>query len=307
MSRKVLLDVDPGCDDAVMLAIALTAPEVDVVGLTTVAGNTTVDNTTRNALAILELFGAADVPVARGAGRPIVGELETAEEIHGPNGIRGDLPDPSSEPVDQHAVDFTIDQARELGEDLTVLAVGPMTNLATALVKEPELPSLVDDIYLMGGSASGIGNKTATAEANFHNDAVAAKRVVQAARPRMVGLDATNRATVPLDGLDDLLSSPSPLDAFGAWLDYPEEVRQFGEGADPAVHDAAVVAHLVDEVLTFEPAHLDVEVGEGPFHGAVACDRREAVGEEPNAEVAVDIDVDAFRSVVDRTVERLRP
>ncbi|MFC5973614.1 nucleoside hydrolase [Halomarina salina] len=306
MSQKVLLDVDPGCDDAVMLAMALAAPDIDVVGLTTVAGNTTVDNTTRNALAILELLDAADVPVARGAGQPIVGELDTAEEIHGPNGIRGDLPDPSTEPVDQHAVDFTIDRARELGDDLTILAVGPMTNLATALVKEPDLPSLVDDIYLMGGSASGIGNKTATAEANFHNDAVAAKRVVRSARPRMVGLDATNRATVPLDDLDELLSSPPPLDAFGAWLDYPEEVRQFGEGSDPAVHDAAVVAHVLDDVLAFEPAHLDVEVGEGPFHGAVACDRRDEVGKEPNAEVAVDIDVEGFRALVDRTIERLR-
>lgn len=307
MGRKVLLDVDPGCDDAVALAIALAAPELDVVGLTTVAGNTTVDNATHNALAILELLGEADVPVAKGADRPIVGDLETAESIHGPGGIRGDLPAPSTDPVDQHAVDFLLDRATEVGEDLTILAVGPQTNLATALVKEPTLPSLVDEIYLMGGSATCVGNKTPVAEANFHNDAVAAQRVVRSARPRAVGLDVTNRATVPLDDLDVLLASPPPLDAFGAWLDYPEDVRRLGAGSEPAVHDAAVVAHLLDDVLTFEPAHLDVDATGGPSHGAVVCDRREVGGREPNGTVAVDIDVEGFRSVVDRTIARLRP
>ena len=108
MARKVLFDTDPGCDDAVMLAMALGHPDLEVVGLTTVCGNTTVENTTRNALSILELGDRNDVPVARGCGRPLVGSLSTAEDVHGKNGIRGDLPDPTVEPIDAHGVEFMI-------------------------------------------------------------------------------------------------------------------------------------------------------------------------------------------------------
>jgi len=305
MPQKLLLDVDPGCDDAVMVAMALGAADVEVVGLTTVAGNSTVDNTTHNALAILELFDRTDVPVARGAGGPINGELTTAEWVHGPDGIRGDLPEPSAEPVDAHAVEFMTEQAREHGSDLTIAAVGPLTNLATALVCEPSLPEMVADIYLMGGAAMTVGNATPMAEANFHNDPVAARRVVAAAEPRMVGLDATDDATVPLSLVEEYSRAEPPLYTVGAWLDYPAEVRQFGDTEHPAVHDAAVLAHLLEGVLTFEPYHLEVDTTEGPCRGAVVCDKYGVLETEPNADVAVDVDTAAFRRVLRETVETL--
>jgi len=152
MNQKVLFDVDPGCDDAIMLAMALGLDDVEVVGLTTVCGNTTVNNTTWNTLSILEL-GGYDVSVARGCGRPLVDELSTAEWVHGEDGIRGEMPDPAADTVPAHGAEFIVEQARKHREDLVVAAVGPLPNLATALALEPDLPEMVGDIYLMGGSA----------------------------------------------------------------------------------------------------------------------------------------------------------
>lgn len=306
MVTQVHLDVDPGSDDAVMIAMALGHADVDVAGMSTVGGNSTVDNTTRNATAILEHFDRNDVPVARGAGQPLTGTFDTAEWIHGDDGIRGDLPDPTAGPIDADGADFIIQQAREHGDDLAILAVGPMTNLAIALVREPSLPDLVDDIYLMGGAALVSGNKTPMAEANFHNDPVAARRVVESARPRMVGLDATHSATIPLDVIAEYADRGYPYEAVSAWLDYPEEIRAFGDGMDPAIHDAAVVAHVIDsDVLTFERYYLDVDTTNGPCRGAVVCDEHGVTENEPNAEVAVAADTERFRAVFEESIDAL--
>ncbi|WP_254533123.1 nucleoside hydrolase [Natrinema gelatinilyticum] len=306
MTQALHLDVDPGSDDAVMIALALALPAIEMTGISTVAGNSTIENTTRNACRILELFDRTDVPVARGCGEPMVGSFETAEWVHGPNGIRGDLPDPSTGPINRHGAEFIVDQAREYGDELSIVAVGPMTNLATALALEPSLPDMVANIYLMGGAAMTTGNVTPMAEANFRNDAVAARRVVRGTRPKMVGLDATHDATVPLSRIDEYKRATQPLKTVGAWLEYPEEVRKFGGGEEPAVHDAAVVAHLIDDsVLEFEPYHLDVDTTMGPSRGAVVCDRWAVTGNEPNADVAVAADTERFRSVLVETFERL--
>lgn len=306
MTTRVHLDVDPGSDDAVMIAMALGHPSIEVAGMSTVGGNSTVDNTTRNALAILERFDRTDIPVARGASEPMVGTFDTAEWIHGENGIRGELEDPSTEAIDLHGAEFIVQQAREYGEDITIVAVGPMTNLGMALLLEPSLPDLVDDIYLMGGAAMVSGNKTPMAEANFHNDAVAAQRVVQSGRPAMVGLDATNDATVSADEIETYSGMEYPCDIIGPWLDYPDEIMEFGAGMDPAVHDAAVVAHLIDpEVLTFEHYHLEVDTTSGPSRGSVICDDRHVSEEEPNARVAVATDTERFRAAFEEAIDGL--
>lgn len=306
MTRRVHLDVDPGCDDAVMIAMALGHPSIEVAGMSTVGGNSTVDNTTRNALAILERFDRTDVPVARGAAEPMVGTFTTAEWVHGENGIRGDLDEPTTEAIDTHGAEFIVQQAREYGEDITIVAVGPMTNLGMALLLEPSLPDLVDDIYLMGGAAMVTGNATPMAEANFHNDAVAAARVMQSGRPAMVGLDATHETTVSLDAIEEYSQLPSPYDIIGPWLDYPDQIKEFGGGMDPAIHDAAVVAHLIDpDVLTFEPYYMEVDTSHGPSRGAVVCDERGVTENEPNGRVAVAADTDAFRAAVADSIDGL--
>lgn len=302
---KLHLDVDPGCDDALMIALALSSSATDVVGLSTVGGNSTVENTTRNARAVLELFDRTDVPVARGAQAPINGTFETAEWVHGPDGIRGELPAPRTDPISQHGAEFIVDQAHTYGEELTIVAVAPMTNLATALVLEPELPSLVDEIYLMGGTLSG-GNATPVAEANFRNDPVAARRVLNAAHPTMVGLDATYEATLPYSLVEEYADAGQPYEAIAPWLDFPEKVRRLGtDSMDPAIHDAVIVAHLVEDVLTLESYYADVDTTGGPSDGAVICDRRRVTDKDPNAEIAVGTDTERFRSLVRETFECL--
>lgn len=299
---KVLFDTDPGSDDAVMLAMALGHDSIDVVGCSAVCGNSTVGNTTRNALSILEL-GGSDAPVARGCGRPLVDELTTAEWIHGEHGIRGDVPEPTGDPIDAHGAEFIVEQAREHGEELVVAAVGPLPNLATALAIEPALPEMVGEIYLMGGAAFEVGNATPAAEANFHNDPAAASRVLQDADPRMVGLDVTNRATVSRETVAEYQAAGGTLATVGDWLDYPEEIDRFGEDGTP-VHDAAVVADIVDpDVLTFESYPAEVDTTGGPSHGAVVADRHDVTGGEANCEVAVDVDVERFRELLREGVE----
>ncbi|GAA0306330.1 nucleoside hydrolase [Halarchaeum salinum] len=298
MARKVLFDTDPGCDDAVMLAAALGHAAIDVVGVTTVCGNTTVENTTHNARAILEL-GGYDVPVARGCARPLVDELATAEWIHGGGGIRGDLPYPSGNIGDEHAADVIVRQAREHGDDLTIAAVGPLTNLALALAKEPTLPEIVDDIYVMGGAALAGGNVTPVAEANFHNDPAAASRVVQDAHPRMVGLDVTNDATIPFERIESYEERGGVFETIAAWLRYPADAIDVDE-TGPSIHDAAVLADLVDpDTLDFADYYCEIDTSGGPSHGSVVCDQHGVYDEAPNTAVALDIDDARYREVVD--------
>ena len=302
MPRTLHIDADPGCDDAIMLAMALGLDELDLVGVSTVAGNTTIENATRNAGSILAL-GEADVPVARGCGRPIEDDLATAEWVHGEGGLRGDVPEPATEPVDVHGADFIVEQAREYGDELVIAAVGPFTNLALALAKEPALPELVDDIWLMGGAAFTTGNVTPAAEANVHNDPVAASRVFQDARPKMVGLDVTDRATVPLQRVEAYRGDGGRYEPIADWLDYPDEVLDLNEGG-PAIHDAVVTAALADPaVLDFEKYYCEVDTTGGPSHGGVVCDERDVYDAEPNVEVAVDIDVDRYRELLYEGVE----
>ena len=296
MAHTLHVDVDPGCDDAVMLAMALGLDELDLVGVSTVAGNTTIENATRNAAGILEL-GGADVPVARGCDRPLVGDLTTAEWVHGEDGLRGDVPAPTEEPLSIDGASFIVEQAREYGEDLVVAAVGPYTNLAVALAIEPDLPALVDEIWLMGGAALTTGNVTPAAEANVYNDPEAASRVFQDANPRMVGLDVTDRATVPTERVEEYRARGGVFDVVADWLDYPAEVVDLTAGG-PAIHDAVVVAALADpDVLRFEEYYCEIDTTNGPSRGAVVCDERGVLDVDPNVEVAVDVDVDRFREL----------
>ena len=302
MSKKVLLDVDPGCDDSVLIAFMLAHDDVDVVGISTVAGNTTLKNTTRNALAVLEHFDRSDIPVASGCHRPLVSELELAEWVHGPDGLRGNLSDPDIKPIEMHGTEFIIEQAQKYGDDLTIAAVGPQTNLAVALAQEPDLQELVNDIYQMGGAALTAGNTTPTAEFNFYNDPVAASRVIQDGSPRMVGLDVTNRATVPMETIDEFRTMDEPLSVVGDWLDYPDEISN---GKAISIHDAAVGVDIVADILEFEEYYLEIDTTNGPSRGTVVCDVNNVREDDPNAKVAVDIDTKRFKSELLETLRSL--
>ncbi|ADJ13570.1 nucleoside hydrolase [Halalkalicoccus jeotgali] len=295
---SLLIDTDPGCDDALALLLALES-DLDVVGLTTVAGNSTITNTTRNTLALLDFFDS-DLPVARGAGRPLVKRQDTAEFIHGEGGLKGDLPAPTREPVDISGAEFIVEKACEDG-DLTIAAIGPLTNLALALGIEPDLPELLDDVLVMGGAVYAPGNRTPAAEANLHADPDAASRVLQSLDPTFVGLGVTMRATL----------DPATLDRSGRrgaiveeWLTYyPDDVRErYGIDRSP-IHDAAVIAHLTDGVLTLEDRALEIDTREGPCRGALLSDEYGVTEEPENGRVATDIDAERFRETMGEAIE----
>ncbi len=303
MGKPVLLDVDPGCDDAVLLALAIARDDVDIVGVTTVAGNTALPDATRNALSVLERLDRPDVPVVPGCDRPIVRALETAEDIHGTGGLPERPTEPTIEPEDTDAVSFLLEQSRTV-DDLTVIATGPLTNIAVALAVDPSLPHRID-LAVMGGAAQVAGNVTDAAEFNFYVDPEAAARVVRDASPRIVGLDVTQRATLPPARIESLVTRGEPLRSIAGWLAYtaPGTIQREGIDEPVPLHDPVVLVDLLDGVLTYESTALQVDHTSGITRGALTYDDRD--GGKPATALAVDIDVEYFRTAVFDAVERL--
>ncbi|WP_459191088.1 nucleoside hydrolase [Halosimplex sp. J119] len=311
MTTPLLIDTDPGCDDAIAILLALEHSELEVVGLSTVFGNAPTDATTRNARSVLELFDRTEVPVAAGADEPLLVPLDTAEHIHGPGGIRGDVPEPTeaTAPVDAHAAQFIVDQARHHEGELTLAAVGRLTNVALALALEPDLPDLLDEMVIMGGSAFVGGNVTPLASANFYGDPHAARRVVRDTEPAIVPLDATRYSTLPADWIESLSRGDPRSDAVYEWTTYYSEDDLDRYGIETAaIHDALAIAGLVDEdVLDFDPHYVEVGADDGLAQGALACDIQETTGNDPNASVALDADGDLYRDIVTATLDRVLP
>jgi inosine-uridine nucleoside N-ribohydrolase len=295
---RALVDCDPGQDDAVALLLALASPELEVLGITTVAGNQTIDKVTANALRVLELAGRDDVPVAAGADRPLVRELVVAADAHGESGLDGpELPTPRRRPLGQNAVDFLAERLLSVEQPPTIVALGPLTNLALLLAHHPEAAGRIARVVLMGG-AIGEGNMTASAEFNVWTDPEAAARVFGSGLDvTMVGLDVTNRAVLPPGDADGLRGAGRVGAAVGAMLDFYHGfyAATYDHGGAP-LHDAVAVAHLVrPELLRTEERRVAVELGSGLCRGRTVVDMRRRVARpEPNALVAVEIDVPAF-------------
>jgi pyrimidine-specific ribonucleoside hydrolase len=298
---RVLVDCDPGLDDALALLLVLASPELELRGVTTVAGNQTIDKTTENALKVLELAGRGDIPVAEGAARPLAGELVVAADAHGASGLGGlVLPPPSAGPVEQPAVDFLAEQLQAADEPMIVFALGPLTNLALLLALRPDAATRVERLVLMGGAIAE-GNMTASAEFNVWTDPEAAARVFESDLDvTMVGLDVTNRAVLTRADADRLRSGSSVGKAAAELLDFYlgfyEEAYQHG-GAP--IHDALAIAEVLrPELLTCLDRHVEVEL-EGICRGRTVVDMRQRTTlPEPNARVAVDVDVESFRELL---------
>jgi inosine-uridine nucleoside N-ribohydrolase len=303
----VLIDCDPGQDDALALLLALGSPELDVIGVSAVAGNQTVDKTTVNALRVLELAGRADIPVAAGADGPLVGKLVVAADAHGETGLDGvDLPPPRAEPVPGHAKDFLGATLEDFDEAVTLVALGPLTNIALLLEEHPEAAAQIDRLVLMGGAIHE-GNQTPSAEFNIWIDPEAAAQVFRSGLDvTMVGLDVTNKAVLSSADADGLRGTGPVAEAAADMLDFYLGFynETYDHGGAP-IHDAVAVAHVFrPDLLTVEPHHVDVDTSEGICRGRTVVDmRRRTSGPEPNAHVAVDIDADGFRGLL---LERLR-
>jgi inosine-uridine nucleoside N-ribohydrolase len=302
----VLVDCDPGQDDAIALLLALASPELDVFGVTTVAGNQTIEKVTANALRVLELAGRGDVPVAAGADQPLAGELVVAADAHGDSGLDGpELPEPLSHPVEQHAVEFLAERLLAAARPVTLVPLGPLTNVALLLAERPEAAERIERIVLMGGAIAE-GNMTPSAEFNIWIDPEAAAHVFASGLDvTMVGLDVTNRAVLTPAHADELRSRGPVGEAVAAMLDfYGAFYREAYDHGGCPVHDALAVAHVVrPELVSTLERHVQVDISDGICRGRTVVDmRRRTVLPEPNARVAVDVDVEGFVSLL---LERL--
>jgi inosine-uridine nucleoside N-ribohydrolase len=303
----VLIDCDPGQDDALALLLALGSPELDVIGVTTVAGNQTVDKTTANALRVLELAGRADIPVAGGADGPLAGELVVAADAHGESALDGvDLPPPGTDPVAERAHDFLAARLKAAERPVTLVAIGPLTNVALLLESHSDVGARIERIVLMGG-AIWEGNQTPAAEFNIWIDPEAAARVFESGLDvTMVGLDVTNKAVLRNEDAAGLRGTGPVGEAAAAMLEFYLGFYNsaYDHGGAP-IHDALALASVFrPDLLTVETRHVVVDTTDGPCRGRTVVDMRKRThGPQPNARVAVDVDVEAFRALL---VERLR-
>ena len=309
--QRILLDCDPGHDDAIALLLAARSPAVRLEAVTTVAGNASVENTARNALRICALAGISDVPVAAGMDRPLVRALHTAPSIHGASGLDGPtLPDPDRPLAPLHAVDLIIEQALAAGGedgDLTLVATGPLTNVATALRREPRIIPRLRRIVLMGG-AIGLGNWTPAAEFNIFVDPEAAQNVFTSGCPiTMIGLDVTHQvlATPTVRERIRALNTPVAVvvdELLGFFAGSYREV--FGFEAPP-LHDPCAVAAVIDpSLIRTQPMHVEIELRGEHTAGRTVCDVYGVTGQSANAEVGVGIDVARFWDLLIATLAR---
>ena len=295
MPEPVIIDCDPGHDDAMALLLALASPELELVAVTTVAGNQTLDKVTANAIRVLDLAHATHVPVAAGADRALIHPAAVARDVHGETGLDGpDLPRPSRQPRPQHAVELIADKLRE--RPLTLIAIGPLTNVALLLATHPELTPRIERIVVMGG-AIGLGNVTPSAEFNIWADPEAAARVFASGLDlTLVGLDVTHRAMLSAERAEGLRASGR---AGAVVADLHAFYRRFHERvyghSDTPVHDAVTIAHLIDPaLLATRRLPVEIDVTNGPCRGRTVVDLLQRTGAAPNAHVAVDVDAQRF-------------
>jgi purine nucleosidase len=304
MSTTIILDCDPGIDDALAIAFAAGHPGIEFAGITSVAGNVELAKTTANALAVASFVGAADVPVTAGCAAPLLRPALDAGHVHGESGLGGAvLPPPSRKAEDGHAIDFIIERAAAAPGEITLVATGPLTNIALAVRREPRLPQWVRDFVIMGGSA-GRGNVNHAAEFNIWADPEAAAVVFGAGwTVRMIGLDVTlrARATAAVQARMrefGVLGSELLLPALSRYAD------SHNTTGEPPVHDVCAVVSVAEpSVFTYTPASVQVETTGRLTSGMTVTDFSSSV--IPNALVATDIDADRFWAMVLETYASL--
>jgi pyrimidine-specific ribonucleoside hydrolase len=300
--RPIILDCDPGHDDALAMLLALARPEVDLAAITTVAGNSTLDNTTRNALSVLTLVGRTDIPVASGAATPLKRELITAPNVHGGSGLAGaDLPTPAVGIVSDDAAAYMAQVIRESDVPVTLIPVGPLTNIGHLLARFPDEFRQVEAICLMGGSITE-GNVSASAEFNIWVDPEAARDVFESGLPvTMIPLDVTHQAIVSLDDADRMerLGNRTGV-VFADLLRFFAQfhIERYGWHGAP-IHDAVAVANVaLPDMVRRRSYRVDVETVSELTRGRTVVDLYGVSGKPANAEVGVGIDQPRFVQVL---------
>ncbi len=310
--RKIIIDTDPGQDDAVAILLALASPEeIEVLGITTVAGNVPLHLTTRNARIVCELAGRPDTRIFAGCDAPLARPLVTAEHVHGKTGLDGPvLPEPTMPVADRHAVDFIIDTLRaEAPGSVTLCPLGPLTNIATALEKAPDIAPHIAEIVLMGGAYFEVGNITPAAEFNIYVDPEAAKVVFACGAPiTVMPLDVTHKALVTKPRNDAFRALGTPAGhAVAEMTDFFErfDKEKYGSLGAP-LHDPCVTAYLIAPDL-FEGRHINVEIETASdlTLGMTVADWWRVTGRAPNATFMGAIDDDGFFALLTERLGRL--
>jgi purine nucleosidase len=309
VALPIIIDTDPGQDDAVALLLAFGSPELDILGITTVAGNVPLELTTRNGLMMAELAGRPEVPVLAGCDRPMVRPLITAEYVHGKTGIDGaDLSPPTITPGVHHAVDFIIDAIRA-HPGLTICTLGPLTNLATALQRAPDIAGGIDQVVMMGGGFFEGGNTTPAAEFNIYVDPQAADLVFRSGiRLVMMPLDVTHQALTSdarLEAFRDLGNASGRATA--GMLEFYEryDMERYGTVGAP-LHDPTVIAYLIQpELFGGRRCWVGIETGSELTMGMTVVDWWRLTDHEPNCLVVNEIDDDGFFALLTDRIGRL--
>ncbi|WP_323703167.1 nucleoside hydrolase [Mammaliicoccus sp. Dog046] len=306
-NRKIIMDCDPGHDDAIALIIAgaETSP-LDIVAVTTVAGNQSVDKNTRNALNVLDIMQRGDIPVSTGADRPLIKESAFAESIHGETGLDGpQLPkNPKLKATGNHGVKVIVDEVLNSDEPITIVATGPLTNVAMALIQEPKIAENIQEIVIMGGGT--FGNWTPTAEFNIWVDGEAAKKVFNSGVPVVVfGLDVTHQ----LLGNDTIIERfnqiNNPVSQFVVELlkffksTYKE---QFDMDGGP-IHDACTILYLLNpKIFTLQHTYIQIENQSPLTYGTMSVDLNHTYHQEPNAHFATAVDIELAWNTMEKAL-----
>lgn len=294
--KRVLIDTDPGHDDTLAIMLALANEELDIKGITTVAGNTDIENNTKNAIRVLERFGS-NIKVYKGAGKPMFSPFMGAPEVHGATGLDGtSLPNPLRSEETISAVEF-MEQELKKGK-LTIIAIGPLTNVATLLLSAPELKSQIEEICIMGGAALG-GNVTSVAEFNIWQDPEAAHIVFSAGVPlTMCGLDVTHRSGLREKELEEIKNIGGKVGKLaGEIIDfYGKKTEHMGDSNRGfVIHDAVAVAKILrPHLFTIKPYHVDIDLDGVYTRGCTVTDMIEVTGKEKNVQVVLDVKRDEF-------------
>lgn len=310
-ARKIIIDTDPGQDDAVAILLALASPELDVLGITAVAGNVPLPLTEKNARIVCELAGRPDMRVFAGCDTPIARKLVTAEHVHGKTGLDGpQLPSPQMALQDKHAVDFIVETLREeVPGSVTLCPLGPLTNIATAFERAPDIVERVEEIVLMGGAYFQVGNITPAAEFNIFVDPEAAKAVFgSGVKITVMPLDVTHKALTTRDRVEafrNLGTEPGRMVA--EWTDFFErfDKEKYGSAGAP-LHDPCVIAYLLKpDLFSGRFVNVEVETGSELTMGMTVADWWRVSGREPNATFMGDLDADGFFALLTERIARL--
>jgi purine nucleosidase len=308
-SKRIIIDTDPGVDDALTFLLALASPEIKLEALTTTQGNVTLEKATRNALSVLELAHAHDIPVVSGSLLPLVQPLRASEYVHGETGIgNAKLPAPEAKPIAQHAVDYLIERVLAEPGEISIFPIAPLTNIALAIRKEPRFAKAVKELVIMGGAILEYGNVTPQAEFNIYVDPHAAHIVFHSGIPiTLIPLDVTHKCLLLQNHLDRLLQIPSPIsrfiaDAMQVYLKYSFELGYAGS----ALHDPLTLATIIEpDLLTLKEYYVDVDISGGVSMGKTFADILNVTKKPVNMRVAMHVRGDDFVELFVRRMEEL--